>query len=84
MNITERILAERQRQIDVAHGGDTNEFDKGNTCNDWVAYIATYNGRATRKGFSNGQEKGGFVDNMIKVAALAIAAIEAHEKGWCK
>jgi len=24
-----------------------------------------------------------FRENMVKVAALAVAAIEAHDKGWC-
>ena len=47
--IIARINTERDRQISLAHGGDTNEFDKDNSKNDWVAYITAYAGRAADK-----------------------------------
>lgn len=78
------IQAERAVQKAKAHGGDTDAFDQSLTRNDWVAMIAAYNGRASAKVFRNIRENQDFRDNMIKVAALAVAAIEAHDKGWLK
>lgn len=80
--IFDGINNERFRQLSLAHGGDTNEFDKQNTQNDWVAYITAYAGRAAENVARNYGEKG-FRRNMIKVAALAVAAISAYDKGWC-
>lgn len=51
------------------------EFDEKNTQNDWVSYITSYAGRAI--GFDAPPEQ--FRKDMIKVAALAIAAIETHD-----
>ncbi|MAT51427.1 MAG: hypothetical protein CMK32_09625 [Porticoccaceae bacterium] len=61
--------------------------------NDWVAYITAYAGRAAEKVYRNQREselngkdscdKKRFRENMVKVAALALAAIEAHENGYC-
>ena len=77
------IDEERERQQELKHGGDTDEFDKNNSKNDWVAYISAYSGRAAEKVFRNDRQKEEFRDNMVKVAALAVAAIQAHDKGWC-
>lgn len=77
------VLEERQRQILIAHDGDTEEFDKGNSRNDWIAYTNAYIGRAADKCFRNEAEHQNFRVNMIKAAALCIAAIEAHDKGYC-
>ena len=77
------IVAERKRQISLSHGGDTDEFDKGNSRNDWIAYLNAYSGRAAQKVFRNEKEGQDFRMNMVKVAALAVAAIEAHDKGYC-
>ena len=77
------VMKERDRQVKLAHGGDTNAFDKTNTRNDWVAYITAYTGRATNKCLRNERENCGFRENMVKVAALAVAAIEACDKCWC-
>lgn len=77
------ILAERERQIALAHGGNTDEFDQGNSRNDWVAYIAAYVGRASDKVIRNEKEGQTFRANMVKVAALALAAIEAYDNGYC-
>lgn len=80
--ILAEINGERERQLWLAHGGDTNEFDKQNTQNDWIAYITAYAGRAAENVARNYGEDG-FRRNMIKVAALAVAAISAYDKGWC-
>ncbi len=82
-DVFQDIQNERERQIAKAHGGDTNAFDQGLTRNDWVALIAAYNGRASDKVFRNKHDGQDFRENMIKVASLAVAAIEAHDKGWC-
>lgn len=76
------IQTERAVQRAKAHGGDTDAFDKGLTRNDWVAFVSTYAGRASTA-FRNKHEGQDFRENMVKVAALAVAAIEAHDKGWC-
>lgn len=83
-SILDEILKERTRQIETCkHGGDTNDFDKGNSRNDWVAYISAYMGRAAAKCTRNEKDGQDFRANMLKVAALAMAAIEAHDQGWC-
>ena len=83
--ILNEILAERIRQIKFCKdGGDTNAFDKTNTKNDWVAFIAAYAGRASSKVFRNERQLEDFRTNMIKVAALSLAAIEAHDQGLCE
>ncbi len=82
--ILDEIHAERLRQIDtVKHGGDTDEFDKDNTRNDWVSFIAAYAGRAGNRCGRNEREGLGFRRAMIIVAAIAMAAIEAHDAGYC-
>lgn len=81
--VLDEVYAERRRQQELAHGGDTEEFDKGNSRNDWIAYINAYTGRAAEKVFRNQRENQTFRENMIKAAALAVAAIEAHDKGFC-
>lgn len=82
--ILNEIRKERQRQIDVSkHGGDTNSFDQENTKNDWVSFIAAYSGRAASRCSRNETQGLDFRQCMIKTAALAMAAIEAHDKGFC-
>ena len=81
--VLDDIVAERRRQRELAHGGDTDEFDKSNSQNDWIAYINAYTGRAAEKVFRNEREDQKFRDNMIKAAALAVAAVEAYDKGYC-
>ncbi len=80
MAIIEEVVAERERQILLSHGGNTEKFDMQNTQNDWVAYICAYAGRAADKCKRNESEGCSFRTNMIKVAALAVAAIEAYDK----
>lgn len=81
--VLEEIKNERQRQKDLAHGGDTDDFDKSNSKNDWIAYVNAYTGRAAEKVFRNEKEGQTFRENMIKAAALIIAAIEAHDNNYC-
>jgi hypothetical protein len=79
--IIEEIRAERQRQKDLAFGGDTESFDTTNGQGDWVSYICAYAGRAAVRVYRNKREGQNFRDCMIKVAALAIAAVEAYDAG---
>lgn len=91
--ILDEIRQERERQVTLAHGGDTESFDKTNDMNDWVAYVSSYAGRASAKVFRNQREDDAcgvdrddakrFRDHMVKVAALALAAIESHDAGYC-
>ena len=77
-DIIEAIITERKRQRELAMNGDTDKYDRTtNLPNDWVAYICAYAGRAATC-FRNEREKQDFRTNMIKVAALAVAAIECE------
>ena len=78
--VLDEIHDERERQIELKHGGDTDAFDAYNSVNDWVAYITAYAGRAAAKAKINSSEPHNFRTYMIKVAALAVAAIEAYDK----
>jgi hypothetical protein len=82
--ILSEIEAERNRQIELNLGGNTENFDKTNTANDWIAYINAYIGRAARKVFRNEKEKQDFRTNMIKAGALIVAALEADSKGYLR
>ena len=84
MSVIDEVMKERERQIESCkHGGDTDSFDKSNTKNDWVGFVSAYAGRAADKCFRNEREGQSFRENMIKVAALAIAAVEASDNGNC-
>ena len=48
------------------------EFDSKNTPNDWVAYISKYLGQTVTMPF----DEATFRKQMLKVAALAVAALE--------
>ena len=73
--VLKEIAAEREKQ--VAKWG--NEFDDANTSQDWAAFIMHYLavGQTTRLGAAPGRP---FRESMVKVATLAIAAIEAHDR----
>ncbi len=51
-----------------------------NNANDFVALIAAYAGRAAERCPRNERQGEDFRCNMLKVAALAVAAIEAHDE----
>lgn len=59
------------------------EFDKTNSKNDWVSYVAAYTGRAADRVARNEKEGQTFRTNMIKAAAICLAAVEAHDAGYC-
>lgn len=72
------ITAERERQKSLPIDG----LDSTNSRNDWVSYITAYVGRATLCA-RNDRECESFRENMVKVGALAAAAIEAFDEGKC-
>lgn len=59
-----------EREYQIAKWG--NEFDAKNTPNDWVAYISKYLGQTVTMPFNEDV----FRTQMLKVAALAVAALE--------
>jgi hypothetical protein len=79
MEATVEIKREREYQKT-----QFTEFDKTNSKNDWVSYITAYAGRAADKVKRNETEGQKFRDNMVKVGALAQAAVEAYDAGFCK
>lgn len=77
------IKAERARQ----NGMWGTEFDDRNTPNDWAAYIGIYVGKAVEsiKSDEGGKrtlhfDREGFRSNMMKAAAIAVAAVEAFDR----
>ena len=52
------------------------EFDDQNTINDWVTYINQYASHAARMNVGVDHVE----ENLIKVAALAVAALEAIDR----
>ena len=85
MATTEQVLGEigeerRRQQAAPAIG----ELDRSNSRSDWVAYINAYAGRAASNVPRNVRDVGScaFRSMMVKVAALAVAAIEANDQGW--
>ena len=76
----EDILAERERQGSLSI---SDKADEDNSRNDWVGFIVAYAGRAVDKCHRNKRENQQFEDNLIKVGALVLAALEAHKKGHC-
>lgn len=77
MNKTEDVLAEirgeRQYQ-DYLWGGP--EHDDKQTERNWTDFIVEY-----LSGLSPRTKDKGFRERMVKVAALAVAAIESHDRG---
>lgn len=82
MGVYDDLRAERERQKSLAHGGDTEEFDKSNSRNDWIAYATAYLGRASDKVFRNQRENCDYRENLVKAGAVIVAALEAHDKGY--
>ena len=79
-DIVKEIVAERLDQKQRVIGRTTrDELDNTNSQNDWVSYIVAYAGRASSGVLRNAREGWNFRSNMVKVAALALAAIEAHD-----
>lgn len=75
--IYEEIQAERDRQKSLG----SEDLDPTNTQADWMAYICYYATDSHNKLFKPSGRS--FRDCMVKVAALAVAAIESHDQGHC-
>lgn len=67
-DILDSIGAEREYQNEKWG----NSFDSKNTPNDWVAYISKYLGQSVTMPFDDGR----FREQILKVASLAVAALE--------
>jgi len=72
MTIWDEIQAERKAQ-DLKHGGIPN--DNRNTLNDWQNWITRHLNKASMPNFPYGPRYA-----LIRVAALAVAAIEAYDR----
>jgi len=70
--IFREIRAEREYQ-DARWGTD---FDDKNTLDNWIRYIVSYSGRAADTTVVPSQQR----RDMMKVAALAVAACEAFDR----
>lgn len=77
--IFDEINAEREHQIN--RWGNATKDKAQNNFNDWVSYISRYSTTWFPGDFPPYSEetKAAFRKSMIKVAALAVAAIEALE-----
>lgn len=65
---------ELERKYQDKKWGD--EFDRKNTVNDWATYINIYLSRATTMGVSKEEQR----KAMVKVATLAVAALERFDE----
>lgn len=74
-NIIKSIVAERQYQ--EAKWG--NDFDDTNTNSQWANYISHYANR-NLIGVKADQSDEAFRESMVKVATLAVAAIQALDR----
>lgn len=70
--ILDEVFEERKYQCDT-YGA---EFDDKNTANDWVTYITRYAANAGSDTFDREE----YEKALIKVAALAVAAIESSRR----
>lgn len=77
----EAILQEIREEHNRAQKLIPEGFDDSNTQGDWVSYICAYAGRAAQKVYRNKREGHAFRACMVKVAALAVSAIQAHDAG---
>ncbi len=92
--IPERVVndVDSERAHQLARGADGKvagmvgwsfEFDDKNTMSDWVSFINIYLGRAIDTAASAkpaAERVAAFRKNMVKVAALAVAAVEAVDR----
>lgn len=77
--ITKLVEEERNRQKALSHGGDTDDFDKTLSANDFLSLANSYLGRATQKSFRNKRENQSYQDNIIKAITLLYASLENQE-----
>jgi len=71
--ILKEIVDERIRQDEIWGG---KEHDDGHRVNDWVAIITEYLGRSREEPHNIKN----FRNNMVRVAALAVAAVESVDR----
>lgn len=69
MSVVKEILDERDRQ-DALWGGPTH--DDGHTQNEWLSFIQLYVDKADDPAL--------FRKELVRVAALAVAAIQAYDR----
>jgi len=77
--ISQEVRAERIRQIKLWG----TEFDAKNTANDWAAYLINYISKATYVRRDEKYTPESFRANMLKVAALAQAAVLIIDRNGC-
>ncbi len=77
--ITKLVEEERNRQKALSHGGDTDNFDKTLSANDFLSLTMSYLGRAAQKSFRNEREKQNYQDNIVKAITLLYASLENQE-----
>jgi hypothetical protein len=77
-NAIRDVIAERERQKQLKFDGQqAGDFDKENTDADWISFIVRYaSGAAPRL---QSRKDLDFRQAMVKVAAIAIAAIESRD-----
>lgn len=85
--ISDKIISDIVKEREYASSLWDRHFDKKNTLNDWVSYICQYIGRAAKVTIAKEVTKRCKEEqriNLVKVAALAISAIEAfdHNDGF--
>lgn len=72
----EKILEDIRKEREYQIGRWGNDFDDKNTANDWVTYITMYASAGARMDASSAK----FRTAMVKVATLAVAALEAIDR----
>jgi hypothetical protein len=76
INKRSNIFVEISNERDYQDGKWGKENDDRNTPNDWIAYITAWTGKA----YKYPSCKDNFRKNMVKVAAIAVAAVEACDR----
>lgn len=66
------IETERERQEELWG----TQFDDQNTVNDWATFVSTYASSATRIGLAGPAQR----EQLMKTAALAVAALEGYDR----
>jgi hypothetical protein len=75
--VLSEIAAERTAQVEKGFSADADDHW---TQNDWISFVNAYTGRAAQYVVRNQSEGNKFRNMMLKAAAVAVAAIEAHDR----
>lgn len=75
MTARDKIFKEIDEERAYQEGKFGTSFDERNTVNDWVTYIAMYAGKAAFAGTEAEARQ-----QLMKVAALAVAAMESFDR----